>query len=305
MCRSRLSSAGDGVASRTRPRRGCGGACCAGPGCRSRRRPRSPPSARRCSCTSARCARRAGSSTSSTNPIAAGSRTAHCRATPNRARSCSLVRYDPATDEVHAEVDAFSRHATWWSRLGSPVTSVAQRVVTDAVSAGAVGGSSVEMALRAVDRRNHDLNSMSEHCSWAVSCSNVLLIALSAGQRQARHHLRQQRHHLPAARPPARRRPDLHDARRDRRQRLARDHRRLGRGPGQLIRGGASGTIYTGRFALTVSLIKRVTRLVEPGHVRLVLGLHQHAAQDADAVGVQLDVRVRGGEAPRADPQGR
>jgi uncharacterized protein (UPF0548 family) len=41
-----------------------------------------------------------------------------------------LVRYDPATDEVHAEVTAFSRHATWWSRLASPVTSVVQRVVT-------------------------------------------------------------------------------------------------------------------------------------------------------------------------------
>ncbi|MDT5210380.1 MAG: hypothetical protein QOF67_2795 [Mycobacterium sp.] len=42
-----------------------------------------------------------------------------------------VVRYDPATDEVHADVVAFSRHATWWSRLGSPVTSVVQRVITD------------------------------------------------------------------------------------------------------------------------------------------------------------------------------
>ena len=42
-----------------------------------------------------------------------------------------VVRYDPATDEVYAEVVAFSRHATWWSRLGSPVTSVAQRVITE------------------------------------------------------------------------------------------------------------------------------------------------------------------------------
>lgn len=42
-----------------------------------------------------------------------------------------LVRYDPATDRVYAEVTAFSRHATWWSRLGSPVTSLVQRVVTD------------------------------------------------------------------------------------------------------------------------------------------------------------------------------
>jgi uncharacterized protein (UPF0548 family) len=41
-----------------------------------------------------------------------------------------MVRYDPAADEVYAEVVAFSRHATWWSRLGSPVTSVIQRAVT-------------------------------------------------------------------------------------------------------------------------------------------------------------------------------
>jgi uncharacterized protein (UPF0548 family) len=41
-----------------------------------------------------------------------------------------VVRYEPATDEVYAEVRAFSRHATWWSRLASPVTSVAQRVIT-------------------------------------------------------------------------------------------------------------------------------------------------------------------------------
>ena len=42
-----------------------------------------------------------------------------------------LVRYDPVTDDVYADVTAFSRHATWWSKLGSPVTSVIQRVVTD------------------------------------------------------------------------------------------------------------------------------------------------------------------------------
>ncbi len=40
------------------------------------------------------------------------------------------VRYEPSTDEVFAEVTAFSRHATWWSRLGSPVTSLLQRIVT-------------------------------------------------------------------------------------------------------------------------------------------------------------------------------
>jgi uncharacterized protein (UPF0548 family) len=42
-----------------------------------------------------------------------------------------LVRYDPATDGVYADVTAFSRHATWWSRLGSPLTSVIQRIVTE------------------------------------------------------------------------------------------------------------------------------------------------------------------------------
>lgn len=41
-----------------------------------------------------------------------------------------LVRYDPTSDQVSAVVTAFSRHATWWSRLGSPVTSLVQRVVT-------------------------------------------------------------------------------------------------------------------------------------------------------------------------------
>ena len=42
-----------------------------------------------------------------------------------------VVRYDPATDEVIAEVVAFSRHARWWSRFASPITSVVQRVVTE------------------------------------------------------------------------------------------------------------------------------------------------------------------------------
>ena len=41
------------------------------------------------------------------------------------------VRYDPTTGAVYAEVTAFSRHATWWSRLGAPVTSLAQRVITN------------------------------------------------------------------------------------------------------------------------------------------------------------------------------
>ena len=40
------------------------------------------------------------------------------------------VRYDPLTGEVFAEVTAFSRHATWWSRAVGPLTSLLQRVVT-------------------------------------------------------------------------------------------------------------------------------------------------------------------------------
>jgi uncharacterized protein (UPF0548 family) len=28
-------------------------------------------------------------------------------------------------------VTAFSRHATWWSRLGAPITALAQRVITN------------------------------------------------------------------------------------------------------------------------------------------------------------------------------
>ncbi|MGV1006508.1 MAG: DUF1990 family protein, partial [Candidatus Nanopelagicales bacterium] len=31
---------------------------------------------------------------------------------------------------VHAEVAAFSRPATWWSRLGSPVLALVQKLVT-------------------------------------------------------------------------------------------------------------------------------------------------------------------------------
>src|SRR6476469_2029306 len=49
---------------------------------------------------------------------------------PESGEELFAVRYDPATDEVHAEVVAFSRHGRWWSRLGAPVTSLAQRVIT-------------------------------------------------------------------------------------------------------------------------------------------------------------------------------
>jgi uncharacterized protein (UPF0548 family) len=50
---------------------------------------------------------------------------------PESGEELFVVRYDPATNEVYAEVTAFSRHATWWSRLASPVTSLMQRVVTE------------------------------------------------------------------------------------------------------------------------------------------------------------------------------
>lgn len=48
-----------------------------------------------------------------------------------RGEELFLVRYDPATENVYAEVAAFSQHATWWSRIASPVTSLIQRIVTD------------------------------------------------------------------------------------------------------------------------------------------------------------------------------
>jgi uncharacterized protein (UPF0548 family) len=40
------------------------------------------------------------------------------------------VRYDPAADTVYAEVTAFSRHGTWWSRLAGPFTALVQRIVS-------------------------------------------------------------------------------------------------------------------------------------------------------------------------------
>ncbi|TPG31786.1 DUF1990 domain-containing protein [Mycolicibacterium hodleri] len=40
------------------------------------------------------------------------------------------VRYDPIDDVVYAEVIAFSRHGTWWSRLAGPFTSLTQRLVS-------------------------------------------------------------------------------------------------------------------------------------------------------------------------------
>lgn len=40
------------------------------------------------------------------------------------------VRFDPRDEAVYAEVTAFSRYATWWSRLAGPVTSFGQRLIS-------------------------------------------------------------------------------------------------------------------------------------------------------------------------------
>jgi uncharacterized protein (UPF0548 family) len=49
---------------------------------------------------------------------------------PETGEELFSVRYDPANEAVYAEVTAFSRHGTWWSRLAGPVTSLAQRVIS-------------------------------------------------------------------------------------------------------------------------------------------------------------------------------
>ena len=47
-----------------------------------------------------------------------------------RGEELFAVRYDPSDGAVYAEVVAFSRPATWWSRAGRPVLAVAQQVVS-------------------------------------------------------------------------------------------------------------------------------------------------------------------------------
>ena len=49
---------------------------------------------------------------------------------PESGEELFAVRHNRVTEEVYAEVVAFSRHGTWWSKLGSPVTSLAQRIIT-------------------------------------------------------------------------------------------------------------------------------------------------------------------------------
>ncbi|GFG76237.1 hypothetical protein MBOT_36020 [Mycobacterium botniense] len=39
------------------------------------------------------------------------------------------VRHDPVTAAVYAEVAAFSRPASWWSKAGGPLVSLAQRAI--------------------------------------------------------------------------------------------------------------------------------------------------------------------------------
>ena len=40
-----------------------------------------------------------------------------------------VVRRDPVTSAVYAEVSAFSRPATWWSKAGGPVVKLGQRLI--------------------------------------------------------------------------------------------------------------------------------------------------------------------------------
>lgn len=47
-----------------------------------------------------------------------------------RGEELFAVRFDPSDGAVYAEVVAFSRPATWWSRLGRPVLAMSQQVVS-------------------------------------------------------------------------------------------------------------------------------------------------------------------------------
>lgn len=40
-----------------------------------------------------------------------------------------VVRHDPVTAAVFAEVSAFSRPVAWWAKAGGPFTTLAQRVI--------------------------------------------------------------------------------------------------------------------------------------------------------------------------------
>jgi uncharacterized protein (UPF0548 family) len=49
---------------------------------------------------------------------------------PESGEELFAVRYDPVDDAVYAEVVAFSRHATWWSKAAGPLTARLQRMMT-------------------------------------------------------------------------------------------------------------------------------------------------------------------------------
>ena len=49
---------------------------------------------------------------------------------PESGEELFAVRYDPGDDAVFAEIVAFSRHATWWSKAAGPITSMLQRIMT-------------------------------------------------------------------------------------------------------------------------------------------------------------------------------
>ena len=49
---------------------------------------------------------------------------------PESGEELFAVRYDPVDDAVYAELVAFSRHATWWSKAAGPVTALLQRMMT-------------------------------------------------------------------------------------------------------------------------------------------------------------------------------
>ena len=48
---------------------------------------------------------------------------------PESGEELFIVRFDPATAAVHAEVTAFSRPGTWWSKAAAPLTRVFARLM--------------------------------------------------------------------------------------------------------------------------------------------------------------------------------
>ncbi|UVO10886.1 DUF1990 domain-containing protein [Mycobacterium sp. SVM_VP21] len=48
---------------------------------------------------------------------------------PESGEELFSVRYDPTDETVYAQVRAFSRPATWWTKVGGPVARLTQRVI--------------------------------------------------------------------------------------------------------------------------------------------------------------------------------